>query len=302
MNPGISFRLFIFILLFLILSGVFGPSIVASRLLYSFYFYIYGNMGKIILFIVLSFFVMTGRKVFSLTLSPIDKKSFIFLLISLLLILIFPVLKTELLEYDDFYANIPLSLTVHLVVVLIPVFLTLGIFGTRFIKNVIKTFQKKLYICIFMSVLLYFSIFKVWSLWPYLSDIVLTGVKFLFSLTHKNVVVFPPRVLFVEKFAVSIDQACSGLESILFFSGLSFLIWFTDRKKLHSGRFSLFFIMGLAGTFMVNILRVYVIIWSGLLFSPKISAVLFHTYLGMVFFLAYFTLLLKLTYKHLLRS
>ena len=302
MSRSVIIRFSLFLILFLMLSSYFGPGIVGSKLLYPFYFFIYGNIGKILLFSFLSFLLLSGKKIFTLSPQPITKSSFIFMGIALILTLSFPILKNELLKYNNFYENILLSTLSHLVVISIPIFIFISLFGFEYIKQIFYKFRNELIKCITIGIILYFAIFGIWGLWPFFSGIVLKTVSMLFGITHENVVVFPPRTLFVKNFAVTIDEACSGLESLLLFSGLSSLILYTDRKKINKGRFVIFYILGLFGTFIVNILRVYGIIWSGLIFSPHIASTLFHTYLGMVLFLIYFILILKIGYKRILKK
>lgn len=302
MNRPLILRLTLFVVLFLALTSYFGPGIVSSRLLYPFYFFIYGNIGKILLFSFLSFILLTGKKLLTLTPKVFDKSSVIFMSIALMLTVTFPSLKTELLKYDSFHENVLLSTTAHLIVILIPIFIFLSLFGVSFTRKVLHRFKKEAIICLITGIILYFAIFGIWGLWPYLSGLVLYIVNMLFNITHQNVVVFPPHTLFVEKFAVTIDEACSGLESLLLFSGLSFLILYMDRKRLAMRRFLVFYILGLIGTFIVNIVRVYAIICAGLIFSPQTAATLFHTYLGMILFLGYFVIFLKFNYHKILKK
>ncbi len=42
------------------------------------------------------------------------------------------------------------------------------------------------------------------------------------------------------------------------------------------------------GLYLVNILRVYLLVLIGVLWSPVVAVKLFHTYAGMVFFIVYF--------------
>lgn len=295
-------RLSIFIILFLLISTVFGPGIVESRLLYPFYFFVYGNLGKVLLFSIIAFYILAGVNFYKKLDGKYDNRNLLFLLPAGLLLITFSEVKNRLLAYNDFWGNPGLSILAHSYVLLIPVMLALGIFGYGFWKSFFKKFRKEITLSSLLSILSYFLIFYIWNYWIYLSDLVLVTVKLLFSLTHKNIIYFPPRTLFVENFAVTINEACSGLESLLLFTGLSLLIGFTDRGKLDMKKFIVFYIVGLTGTFLLNIFRVYMIILSGLLFSPVIASKLFHTYLGMVLFLGYFMLFLKLNYKKIVRK
>jgi hypothetical protein len=68
------------------------------------------------------------------------------------------------------------------------------------------------------------------KLWPIFSDGVLEAVRFLLSLINSNVQVIQPRILVVNDFAIGIEQACSGLDSLFLFSSLYVLIATLDFK------------------------------------------------------------------------
>ncbi len=295
-------RLLIFCISFIILSGWYGPWIIGTKLLYSFYFFVYGNLGKVLLFSVLALAIVIGKRYKEIKVPNYDKHAFVFLLIAWILApLFFPIASLLLLEIS-FTSNLPLSILAHSFIIVIPFLLALGIFGIKFWINFLNIFKKEIYLCAGLALFFYFMIFYIWTFWPYFSDIVLRSVQFLFSLSFDNVVVFEPRTLFVESFAVTIDQACSGLESFLLFTGLCSLIAYVDRRKINWKKFIMFYLFGILGTFLVNILRVYGIIWAGLIFSPQIAAELFHTYLGMIFFLLYFVFIVKYFYKYVINE
>jgi exosortase/archaeosortase family protein len=290
-------RIALFLVSFLIISGWYGSWIISTKLLYPFYFFIYGNMGKMLLFSLLALFLLTRKKWQDVRFPAYDTKNLVFVIMGIILAPLFFSLAQRLLQEQSFFSNIALSLVTHVYLLTIPFLFGLGFLGLGFFKTIIAAFRKELLVCLGLSVIFYFAVFYIWGFWPYLSDGVLRVVHFLFSLTHQNVIVIPPRTLFVETFAVTIDQACSGLESFLLFSGLFALIGLTEWKDVHHTKFLSVYILGIAALFFVNILRVYLIIWSGIIFSPQIAATLFHTYLGMILFLLYFVLLLRTTYK-----
>ncbi len=292
-------RVTAFVILFLFLSGWYGPWIIRTRLLYEFGFFIYGNLGKVLLFSFVSFVLLTRDRITHIHLTPYNPRNVIYLYFAALLTPLFFPVATFLLSYPTFIANLPLSILAHAFILAIPILLALGIFGPTFLITFIKQFAKPLQVCLALATASYFGIFFLWQLWPLFSGAVLGIVAWLFHLTFDNVVVFAPRTLFVERFAVSIDQACSGLESFLLFTGLFALISYIDWKKFDHRRVAIVYILGMIGLFFVNVLRVYSIIWSGLIFSPQLAATLFHTYLGLILFLIYFVILLKFTFPWL---
>lgn len=293
-------RLGIFASLFILVTGLVGPWVVRSKLLYGFHFFIYGNMGKMVLFSALVFLLLTRGKLQDIKLEEYKKSSLLFIAASFGLIPVFFRLGNLLLQQPSFTANLPLSLLTHAVLLLITMLLVPGVFGVKFVQYFLTEFKKEVGVCIGLSIGFYFAIFRVWNLWPYLSDIVLAVVKWLFSLTFPLVRVGVNRRILVQDFAVSIDQACSGIESIFLFSALYVLIAVLDWKKFHKIKLLLLFVPALIGLFLVNILRVYILILIGVLISPQLALQLFHTYAGLVLFVIYFFLFWKVFYKKLL--
>lgn len=293
----ILFRFLIFSALFIIASGITGSWVVSNRLLYGFNFFIYGNLGKLVIFSVIVFLFLTRGRLKDLRYKRYDARNLVFILCALLLVWTFFPLARILLTYQSFTSNLPLSLLVHLNLVLIPVFLLLGVFGYSFLKTFIREFKKELAICVGLSSVLFLAIFQVWKLWPLFSRLVLNAEYFLFSHIYTSVYVIPPRSLFVQSFAVEIAEACSGLESIFLFTVLYIFITIIDWKKLDTRKILLFYPLLLAGLVVVNILRVFLLILIGVLINPQIMVTLFHTYLGMVLFVIYFLVFLIFGYK-----
>lgn len=287
----------IFLVLFIIVSGIIGPWVIGTRLLYGFYFFLYGNLGKMVLFSAIVFFLLTRDRILSLPKSSYDKRNIAFLVLAFLLLPVFFITATNLLKEASFTSNLPLSLAAHALTILIPLLLLIGVFGKSFLVKFATSFRKALLVCLGLSVVFDIAIFYVWRLWPLLSNIVLRIEYALFSLIFPHVEVIPPRTLFVEKFAVSIEQACSGLDSLFLFSVLFLLIAILEWKSFHHKRLLVMFILSSIGLFFVNVLRVFLLILAGVLISPKITAQLFHTYLGMVLFIIYFLLFLKFFYQ-----
>lgn len=293
------FRLAIFLTLFILVTGIIGPWVISTRLLYEFHFFIYGNLGKLVILSVIIFFFLTRDRIKELRIKNYELRNLLFLLVSIFLVFTFFPLARELLTYPGFDSNIPLSLLTHLNLVLIPVFIAFGIFGWGFLRDFTIKFQRELLICTGLSAVLFAAIFQVWKLWPFFSQFVLQVQYFLYSHIYENVFIIAPMTLFVHSFAVEIGEACSGLESIFLFTVLYIIISFIDRKTLDFKKVILFYPLLLAGLVLVNIIRVFTLILIGLTISPQVMAALFHTYLGMVLFIIYFLLFLKFIYKKL---
>jgi len=290
------FKLLLFCALFIIVTGITGSWVVSNNLLYGFNFFIYGNLGKMVLISVIVFGLLIRKTLKDLEKLPKLNSNILYIVLSFLLIPIFFLLGSNLLQYKFFSANIPLSLITHGILILIPALLLPGIFGFNFLISFAKRFRREMLVCLSIAIFYDVAIFYVWNLWPIFSDGVLQSVRFLLSLTSSNVQVIQPRILIVNNFAIAIEEACSGLDSLFLFSSLYLLIAILDFKEFNKIKLLGMIIPAAIGLYLVNILRVYLLIIIGAYVSPDLSVKLFHTYLGMVLFIIFFFAFWKLFY------
>lgn len=287
-QPSILFRLFFFSILFVFVSGLMGSQIIGTNLLYGFGFFIYGNFGKIILFGCVASGILIWRKKQTLSPLPYSCKYLWYIIAGFLLIPIFFILSQVALPYHSFTDNIVLAISLHSILIAIPILFGIGIFTPSFIGIFFRTYWKLICVGSIAGIFYDFSIFYIWQLWPLLSNIVLIIMKMTFSLTQHPVYVIPPRSLFVHNFSITIAEACSGIDSMYLLITLYLLMVCIDWHTLNKQKIILYFIPLFLGMFVVNIIRVYILIYLGVLFNPEVSVTLFHTYLGLVLFLIYF--------------
>lgn len=290
-------RLVIFSALFILLSGIIGPWVIGTKLLYGFYFYLYGNLGKLVLFSSLAFFILARERLQKIVVPKYKVGNILFVVAGFVLVPLFFHVGKQLLLLKSFFSNIALSLSAHFLVIASSILIGLGVFTPKFVIFFIKRFKRQLLICLIISLGFYLAIFQVWKLWPFLSYLVLQSNRFLFSLTFPSVSVIPPYTLVVQNFAASIMQACSGVDSIFLFSSLYILIAIFEWKKLNHQKLIILFFPALFGSFLVNIFRVYLLFLVGVLISPKLALMFFHTYLGMLLFIIYFVIFWMSLYK-----
>jgi exosortase/archaeosortase family protein len=139
----------------------------------------------------------------------------------------------------------------------------------------------------------------VWSLWPYLSNLVLKLVAFLLSIIKADYRIIEPRTVIVKGFGAQIAEPCSGIYSIFLFSALYIFIVFVDWKKINKKKAVLLFIPAIIGDFLVNVLRVFILFLFGAYISKDIAMGMYHSYTGMIFFLLYFAVFWILFYKYI---
>lgn len=292
-------RLGVFGVMFVLVSGIIGSWVVSTRLLYDFNFYIYGNLGKMVILSAIMLVIITRERLKTLEWLKWTRLGLGYLAAAIALVAVFFILANKLLGYSSFTSNIFLSLITHGVLISIPLLLFLGVCGTEVLRYLIKIFYREIGICAGLAIIFDLIIFQVWKLWPIFSGGVLNSVKFLLSLTFTDVLFTPPLTLSVNNFAVSILQACSGLDSLFMFSALYFFIGLVDYKKLNLVKMVIIYPVTALGLYVVNIFRVYFLIIIGVMISPDLALKLFHTYAGMIFFLIYFFLFWKSTHKWL---
>lgn len=292
-------RVSLFLFLFFAISGLIGYWVIGTPLLYPFYFYIYGNMGKVLLLSGLAFLYLTRWRWSNFKFKSLNVVSYVLIIVAFLLVLAFYPLSRSLLPYNTFEANFALALLLHATLVLSVVFLFLGVFSFSYMKWLYLTFKHEVAVCFVLSVVLYFMIFQVWKLWPYFSGVVLEVVYYFLQFSFENVATFDPLVLRVNSFSVIVGQACSGIDSIFLFTVLYWFFGVVDWHEFNKFKLVLTFLPAVLGLFAMNILRIYLLVLIGALWSPALALGLFHTYAGLILFMLYFLIFWKVASKWL---
>jgi len=291
-------KLGMFVGLFILISFIIGQKIVASELLYGFKVFIYGGMGKILLFSILGFVLLYRKKLSEIKFYKYKLKNLIFLLISITSVICFYILELNISFVSVSLINIIL---IHLLFLSMFVFLGLGIFGLGFVKDFFKKFKKELLYFLVFGIIVYSLMNLVWGLWPYLSLVVLKIVHFFLELIGFEVQIIGEATLQVKDFAAQIGEACSGIYSIFIFASLYLLVVFLDWKKLNKVKAGVIFLPAVVGAFFANVLRVFLLFIVGAYVSKKAALGLYHSYTGMIFFMIYFVVFWMIFYKWMKR-
>jgi exosortase/archaeosortase family protein len=179
--------------------------------------------------------------------------------------------------------------------------LIIFVFGIKFPRDFIKNFKKDLVYLIFGTFLIYLLIRKFQGVWFYFSGIVGKSVVYLLGfMGPSNIYYFEklPVVSFRD-FIVGIAQTCSGIDSMLLFTFLFFGILAWDWKILNKKKAVFLFCIGIIGVFLLNILRIFFLILIGAYLSQSFALNIFHTNASSIFFIIYFGIFWKLSYKWL---
>jgi exosortase/archaeosortase family protein len=178
--------------------------------------------------------------------------------------------------------------------ILFVAFLALAVYNKKFIFSFIKKYRIDILVFTFILFLYYQIIWLFQDSWLFFSNFVGNALYFIFSKQFSNVVFRAADgagpTLGVENFYVSISKVCSGIDSLLFFISLFAILVITNWDSLNKMRMALLFIPGIIGTYLLNILRIYLLVLIAVKISPEFAVNFFHTNAGWVFFLGYFIL------------
>lgn len=280
----------------LVWSGLIGPRIIGSGILYRGHFDIYGGLGKALLFGVLALALLIRHHGYTLRLPDWKPWQAGWLVTSVAAFAgAWVVIGKLIAGAGGWY--IPAA---HALLIASIICATLGCLGLATVKMLAHSYKRHIGLSLALAVAFYLFLLAVYAAWQPLSTVVLHSVHWLFSLAGLHSEIIPPRSLLFDKFGIEIAQYCSGIESIALFTGLYALIALLDWDKLNHRKLFQIFLPALVLLFACNILRVFVLIAAGYYINPHIAFSLFHTYAGMVFFIIYSGIFWGLAYKWLL--
>ena len=152
-------------------------------------------------------------------------------------------------------------------------------------------------------VFVYLAIREFQKLWIYFSGFVGVAVGYFLSLIGTSTLYYVKGlpVLNFNGFSVGIAQTCSGIDSILLFTGLYLGILAWDWKLLNKGKIFGMYFVGVLGAFALNIIRIFLMILIGTYISEDFALHAFHTNASSLLFIIYFAIFWKLSYKWMLR-
>lgn len=121
--------------------------------------------------------------------------------------------------------------------------------------------------------------------WPLLTDVTFTSVARLLALLPGELTVDRSDfVLGLDDFVVRVGEPCSGLQGfaliLLMLSGYLALY----RERLRMPHALLLLPIGLVASFMLNVLRIAMLIWLGARVSPDLAEDGFHSHAGWLLF------------------
>jgi len=199
------------------------------------------------------------------------------------------------------YFNITSGLALFLIQVAILVSLGLAallflvaVFDSDYLNNFFKNFKKEIIIFIIIAIVLYNLLITFQKQWLIFSSGITKILSWMLSLFYSTVSTTMNAsggpILRAEGFGVSIGPPCSGIDSMLLFFAFFAALFALDRKIIKKGLYALFFIIGFAGVYIINVLRLFLLMLAGIYISPDFAVGLFHTNAGWILFVLYFLL------------
>jgi len=180
------------------------------------------------------------------------------------------------------------------------ILVALGIFGTKFFKN----FSKSIAAC--LLVVYTFFMMTVAVLWQLGRPFSIMTSKIVHALVSQTgtttglVIGTGDPSLTVGNFSTIIGAPCSGVESLAMFLGVGLLAAAYDWEKIHWKKGLLVFSLGMMGIFLVNVIRVSVLMLVGTK-NPDLANNLFHNNLGWIFFVIYVMLIIVFVYPKIIK-
>jgi len=178
--------------------------------------------------------------------------------------------------------------------------LFIAVFGFNFSKFVISKYYKELFFSTIFAYWVYWFSEFVKSQWEFFAGIVAKTLFFLFKFTGFRVFINMSAevpTIGIPGFVAGVYDVCSGVDSLGFFTLAYFMLIVFHWRKIIVWKALLMFVPGLVGIFLLNILRVYILIIIGAKFSSDFALNAFHTNAGMVFSMIYFLLFLPFVLK-----
>lgn len=126
------------------------------------------------------------------------------------------------------------------------------------------------------------------QLWPILSNLVVgLNERMLAPFGAVETVLGPAPSLVLDGFGVVIGEACAGVDSAILFAGVFLFIALLDWPRLKHRLFIGMLPFGLIGMFLVNVVRVGLLMIVGANYSPEFALSMFHDNAGWVLFVIY---------------
>ncbi|MCB9798845.1 exosortase/archaeosortase family protein [Candidatus Nomurabacteria bacterium] len=208
-----------------------------------------------------------------------------------------PIKKIGFLEND-----VDLIFAEYIVLLIGSIFVLLGIFGRKFFVQ----FKTELSILLLILIPFVLAPILIDYFWEYSSLVTMYGLKLMFSLFHiEHTMRFETFNVQVQNFSAYIGPPCAGIHSLLAFTVLFTTLLLMGSQKGYrfiTWRVVVSFIVGLLLVFVVNSIRVLLILLVGAYYDPEFAVNLFHNNIGAILLILFFIAYVSFVWKRMLDS
>ena len=190
-------------------------------------------------------------------------------------------------------ANVVLYLlTVAAVYTLSAILLAFGIFG----RQLIADFSEPLILLGSIALPYASLVLFLRSQGQFFGQLMGNTIYYLLELLGGKVEYFATAadpILQLGDFAVLIGDPCSGVESLVLFTGLYAFMWLMDHEKYDGERVAILYLFGLIGMYLISLSRIIILMLIGAYWSPHFALNSFHSNAGWILFSVYFLVFMK---------
>lgn len=294
--PSLIWRGIVFLALLVLISGVNGQRIIGGGILFRDGFAIYSTIGKVLIFCVIVFLVLSFRRKTAIALKPWRPILLDWFVLSLAGFVAAWLAIGRLLAGE---AAGGVQTAAHAGLIVSVIAAGIGCFGIENLTLLWRAYKKEITVSLAVGGIFFGFLQLVYALWEPLAAIVLIAVRGLLAMAGLDAALLPPYTLIFDKFSITIAQYCSGIESIALFTGFYVLVGLLDWKKFNKRRYFGLFPLALGVLCVCNILRVFGLILAGYHINASLAFGLFHTYAGTVFFIMYSALFWCVAYRYM---
>ena len=252
----------------------------------------YDEIAHILVFSAIAFFLLAKDRLKNIKNFKTDlKQTLIFALSTIAVFILFKKFTEFSLAKKALEYYWPMLVLKYLIPLIFILFLILTVFNLEFIKDFYNKFNKLIFSALGLGIIFKYLTLAFQQSNLFFSNAVAKAVLFLLNINIKEAFLkykigYP--ILVTPAFESMLDKPCSGIEGLALFLGLFMIAWLMDYKIIVKTKALIAIPLGLMGSFILNIFRVYILFLIGIFISPSFAVGFFHSNVGWVLFVLYF--------------
>lgn len=296
-----SIFIVLFVLIQLIVMGIVAKTTLPGDLK----LFAMDDLAEVVLFVLVIFIGLNREKILKTKNYSVKFKTRIISLITIIIGFYFYFLYKRFLlnnlalttEYIYLFTIIE-----YAILLTILFFLIILVFGFKFCRDSFKEYKKGFLYILIGVVFSYILVREFQNLWTPISKLTGNLVNYFLSLVGKSNIYYVEGLPIIKfnDFIVGIAKTCSGIDSVLLFSGLYLGILAWDWKLLNKKKAFAMYFVGVLGAFVLNIFRIFLLILIGAFVSKSFALNTFHTNASSLIFIIYFAIFWKIFYRRMM--